>query len=69
MTATKTRTVTNTYARPTDKQVAYAESLARKAGHRRLSDAFAAVGMTTHPVQGRTRADYSRLIDALKVSK
>ena len=58
-------TVTNTYAATTDKQVAYAEALARKAGYSYLSQAEKAC-FGRHKVGGLKREQMSRLIEWLK---
>lgn len=60
-----TTTVKHTFERPTDKQVAYAESLARKAGYRFLGDAEKACFGRRH-IQGMNRQAMSELIDWLK---
>jgi len=57
--------VTNTYAAATDKQIAYAESLARKAGYRFLSDAEKAC-FGKRKIGGLKREAVSQLIDWLK---
>lgn len=56
--------VTHTHVAATEKQVAYAESLARKSGFRFLSDAEKAC-FGKRKVGGLKRADMSRLIDWL----
>jgi len=57
--------VTNTYAAPTSKQLAYAESLARKKGYRYLGQAYKAC-FGKNKIGGFNRAETSRLIDWLK---
>lgn len=57
--------VKHSHSRPTDKQVAYAESLARQAGYRYLADAEkAAFGKRS--IQGLNRQGMSNLIDWLQ---
>lgn len=58
-------TVKHTYAEPTNKQVAMAESLAKRAGYRFLSDAFKAMRGKSK-IGNLTRGDYSALIDWLQ---
>lgn len=62
---TTTPQVKHTFDRPTDKQVAYAESLARKAGYRFLDDAEKAC-FGRRRIQGMNRQNMSDLIDWLK---
>jgi len=57
-------TVTNTYAKPTDKQISYAASLATRKGYRSLSEAEKAC-FGKCKVGGLTRDGMSRLIDWL----
>lgn len=57
-------TVQNTYAAPTDKQIALAEMLSRKAGFRALHAARTA--FRGNKVQDMKREEYSRFIDWLK---
>lgn len=57
--------VQNTYDRPTDKQTAYAESLARKAGYGHLSRAVKDC-FGKQPVGGLNRAAMSELINWLQ---
>ena len=58
-------TVTNTYATVTDKQYAYAESLARKAGYRFVADAEKAC-FGKRKIGGLRRGDFSALISWLQ---
>lgn len=57
--------VTNTYAPTTQKQLDYAEALARKKGYRYLSQAYKAC-FGKHKIGGFNREETSRLIDWLK---
>ena len=57
--------VTNTYSKPTEKQLKFAESLARRAGYSYLSQAEKA-HFGKCRVGGMNRAQVSELIDALK---
>lgn len=58
-------TVTKTHDGATEKQIQFAESLARKAGYRFLADAEKAC-FGKRKIGGLKRGDVSRLIDWLK---
>lgn len=63
-TTTKTTTVKYSYDKVTDRQYAYAESLARKAGYKRLSDARRDMH-GKNKIGDMKRAECSALIDWL----
>ena len=58
-------TVKHTHSAPTDKQVAYAEALARGKGYRYLSEAYKA-RFGKNKIGGFNRAETSDLIEWLK---